>query len=318
MQVRILSKSFYLIVLFTLLFLVPMCGIPLHTVETYIGKLIQKGQMVAVCEQISEDNKPTGSFRTRRKQKNPSPLSKVVGGSGGVVKREITRLVSPGTLIEDHLLQPRTNNYLASIYYNIGTDDNPGNIGLTWLDISTGDFHYTSIPSSQELKAELYRIQPAEIICSYRLKAGVVLGSYSILSDAISSVDSDELLQKKIKELSKTSLKEEERRIMNCLSDYRVTPRIESNFETESARNGFLQTFQTQNINDIVASISSEELCAAGGLLQYISQTQRGVLPSLSKPQKHIINNVMHIDASTFQCLELVQSTTPDSSKTLL
>lgn len=289
-----------------------MCGIPLHTVETYIGKLIQKGQMVAICEQVTESDKPHPAQHGRRKKQPGSQAPKPLGG--GVVKREITRLVSPGTLIEDHLLQPRSNNFLASIFCPNESNTSSHIIGLTWMDLSTGSFHYTGVNSAEELQTELHRINPVEIICSYDLKAISLLSTLNSLDDAIIKAGTDIKLQQEIKKTSKKEITKTERDIACSLLPYRITPRNSDDFSEENAR-----IHLKQNLGDVSHELSDlgySAACAAGGLLHYVSQTQKGGIPSLSLPKHHIINDVMHIDAATFQCLDLVDS--KDSSKTLL
>ena len=118
----------------------PMCGVPFHSSEGYIGKLIEKGYKVAICEQIEDP-----------------ALAK------GLVKRDVVRVVSPGTLIETNLLSDKKNNYLASIYVN-GFD-----CGLAFSDISTGQIFATSFCGDSvetRLKNELGTYSPSEVICN--------------------------------------------------------------------------------------------------------------------------------------------------------
>ncbi|MGE5605387.1 MAG: DNA mismatch repair protein MutS, partial [Bacteroidota bacterium] len=118
---------------------IPMCGIPYHAATGYLAKLLSKGYKVAICEQI-EDPK----------------LAK------GIVKREVIRVITPGTIIEEQLLKEKSNNYLAAI-----AED--GSIyGLAYVDLSTGEFKTTQISQSQPqlLAAELTRLKPAEIYLS--------------------------------------------------------------------------------------------------------------------------------------------------------
>src|SRR5215469_11333301 len=112
---------------------VPMAGFPHHQLESYLGKLIAAGLRAAICEQV-EDPK----------------LAK------GLVKREVTRVVSPGTVTDDALLDPHESNYLAAVV--------PGDtVGVAWVDLSTGRFHAAELPS-QRLTDELARIGPVEIL----------------------------------------------------------------------------------------------------------------------------------------------------------
>lgn len=113
---------------------VPMAGFPYHQLETYLARLIQAGLRVAICEQVEDPKK-----------------------AKGIVKREVTRVVTAGTLTDDALLDPRESNYLASI---VPSDDI---CGLAWVDLSTGRFQATTVPAKR-LADELARIAPAECL----------------------------------------------------------------------------------------------------------------------------------------------------------
>ena len=115
----------------------PMCGVPYHAVETYLTKLVQKGYKVAICEQM-EDPK----------------LAK------GIVKREVIRVVTPGTNLSQEALDDGRNNYLMCILYTSGI------FGIAATDISTGDFYTTQVEDVQTLCDEINRFAPAEIICN--------------------------------------------------------------------------------------------------------------------------------------------------------
>ena len=118
---------------------VPMCGVPAHSVDTYIERLVKKGVMVAVCDQIE-------SISAARQQKR-------------IIRREITRLVTPGTLIDDRFLQPRQHNFLAALHF----DQHSNEVGLACMDLSTGHFFTSSIDLST-LNAELTRLMPSEVL----------------------------------------------------------------------------------------------------------------------------------------------------------
>lgn len=115
---------------------IPMCGIPYHAVTGYLAKLLSKGYKVAICEQV-EDPKQ----------------------AKGIVKREVIRVVTPGTIIEEQLLKEKSNNYLATIA------EEGSFFGLAYVDLSTGEFKTTQLPKSkpQLIAAELTRIKPAEL-----------------------------------------------------------------------------------------------------------------------------------------------------------
>ncbi len=114
---------------------IPMSGVPVHTCQSYIDRLVARGYKVAVAEQM-EDPKKTK----------------------GIVKRDIARFVTPGTILDSSLLQEKTNNYFVAIIQE-------GNsYGLAYLDLSTGEFKASEWENAQELFAEVYRLKPAEVL----------------------------------------------------------------------------------------------------------------------------------------------------------
>ena len=120
---------------------IAMCGVPVHAADEYLERLIRLGHRVAVCEQTED------------------PAEAKKRGAKSVVRREVIRLVTPGTLTEDTLLDARRHNYLMCILRPKGADE----LALAWLDISTGDFRVATIPLSG-LGTELARLDPGEII----------------------------------------------------------------------------------------------------------------------------------------------------------
>jgi DNA mismatch repair protein MutS len=115
-----------------------MAGFPHHQLENYLHKLLRAGHRVAICDQVEDASE-----------------------AKGLVRREVTRVVTPGTITEDDLLDPRQNNHLVSLH--------PGhartNAGLAWLDLSTGQFHAADVPWPR-LADELARLAPAECLCA--------------------------------------------------------------------------------------------------------------------------------------------------------
>ncbi len=135
---------------------IPMCGVPVHAAENYLSRLIKRGFKVAVCEQME----------------NPEESKK--RGAKSVVKRDVVRLVTPGTLTEENLLNARQNNFLAALSCV------QGGFALSWLDISTGDFFVRPIIPT-DLDAELSRLQAGELILSAQVLESDDLGD--ILED---------------------------------------------------------------------------------------------------------------------------------------
>lgn len=126
---------------------IAMCGVPIHSYEPYLAKLIRAGHKVAICEQTETPDEA----KARAKQEG-LPSSKVL------VTREVVRLVTPGTLTEDHLLDARRHNYICAL---AGGED--GRYGLSWLEISTGAF-FSQTLEGNALSAALERLSPAEIL----------------------------------------------------------------------------------------------------------------------------------------------------------
>ena len=119
---------------------IPMCGVPVHSADGYLARLIRKGFKVAVCEQTED----------------PAEAKKR-GGGKTLVRRDVVRLVTPGTLTEDTLLDARANNYLAAL------GQAQGRLALAWLDVSTGDFRVAET-DAQALPSELARLAPGELV----------------------------------------------------------------------------------------------------------------------------------------------------------
>lgn len=123
---------------------IPMCGVPVHSHEAYLNKLIRKGFRVAICEQVED------------------PAEAKKRGSKSVVKRAVVRVVTPGTITEDVLLEARRNNFLAAIARA------QSDYAVAWLDVSTGDFR-TQSAKALEIAAIMSRLQPGELIVADNL-----------------------------------------------------------------------------------------------------------------------------------------------------
>src|SRR3954451_10240553 len=123
---------------------IPMCGVPIHRADDYLHRLIALGHRVAVCEQLED------------------PAEARKRGSKSVVRRDVVRLVTPGTLTEATLLDARRNNYLLAIARTRASAGGD-RIGLAWIDISTAEFIVTECTTG-ELAATLSRINPNEVI----------------------------------------------------------------------------------------------------------------------------------------------------------
>ncbi len=125
----------------------PMCGVPHHAVDTYLNRLVEKGYKVAICEQVED----------------PAQTK-------GIVKREVVRIVTPGTNFNVQAIDREKNNYLMCIYYSAN------HIGIATCDITTGEFYTTQVTTNKQLLDEIHKYTPAEIICNEDLLASSING----------------------------------------------------------------------------------------------------------------------------------------------
>src|ERR1700704_5866294 len=135
---------------------IPMCGVPVEKSDDYLHRLIALGHRVAVCEQMED------------------PAQARARGNKSVVRRDVVRLITPGTLTEDTLLDARTNNYLLAMARSRASAGGD-RIGLAWIDISTAEFIVTECATG-ELAATLSRINPNEVIVTDALYSDPDLG----------------------------------------------------------------------------------------------------------------------------------------------
>ena len=222
---------------------IPMCGVPHHSAENYIFSLINQGFRVAICEQME------------------SPEEAKKRGYKAVVKREVVRLVTPGTLTEDSLLDARRNNYLAA--YSVVHNE----ASISWIDISTGSFHISSIKPAK-LGSELTRLSPSEIL------------------------------------LSENSMAEHRDLVEEF--GISVTELGNSAFDSSSARERLKKTFKVETV-DGLGTFNRAEMSAMGAIIEYLQITQKGKLPLLSRPRRELNSSFMSIDTATRKNLELTK-----------
>jgi len=163
---------------------IPMCGVPVHAADAYLERLIRKGFRVAVCEQTE----------------NPAEAKK--RGAKSVVRREVVRLVTPGTLTEETLLDARSHNYLAAIARTAAG----GALGLAYADVSTGDFCVTEV-TSDTLGAELARLDPGEVIVPQALFADEAISLALSMHNAVTPLPGERFdstrAERRLKEILK-------------------------------------------------------------------------------------------------------------------
>jgi DNA mismatch repair protein MutS len=229
---------------------IPMCGVPVHAADQYLQKLIALGHRVAVCEQVED------------------PAEAKKRGYKAVVRRDVIRLVTPGTLTEDSLLAPGRNNYLAAVSRLRGGGRDGGDaFGLAWIDISTGEFRVAASDAAR-LAADLARIEPRELLLPEPVFADPSLNSFwRGLGPA-------------------------------------VTPLSPAFFDGATAGERLAAYFGVRTL-DGYGSFSRAELAAAAAALAYIEKTQIGERPPLSPPVAETAGAVMLIDAATRANLEI-------------
>ena len=223
----------------------PMCGVPYHAVDSYIAKLIAAGEKVAICEQLS-DPKTTK----------------------GMVDRDVIRVITPGTVIEDNILDEKKNNYIASIYI----DNNCA--AIAWADVSTGEFNCFELSSNKVLIEDmLVTINPAEIITNSV--------SFPIVSE-IPSI-----------------------RMGRLPKPYNY---IDSAYNYGNAYKKLLDSFKTQSLQIFECEGNKPIVSVAGSLMEYISDTQKRALCHINGLKLIKNNNFMFLDTATRRNLEITQN----------
>lgn len=223
----------------------PMCGVPYHAVDNYIRKLIENGYRVAICEQLSD----------------PANTAK-----GELVERDVVRVVSSGTVMEEDILDERSSNYLCSVFTNANA------FGIAWTDISTGEFNvyeYEGDNYLDKLSNLLGSISPSEIICNEDF-----LAKYPKIA----------------------FFKASEKRA-HCYHEFAYGLGV--------ATKKILTTFNVQSLSVFEIDNHPYAVSATGGLLEYLAQTQKRSLAQLNKIVFLHDKSFMMLDNSTRRNLEL-------------
>lgn len=236
----------------------PMCGVPFHSADSYIAKLVSRGYKVAICEQMED----------------PATVK-------GLVKRDVIRIITPGTVIESSMLEDGSNNYLCSVYY--GEKD----LGVCFADISTGEFHITSLQGEDmenKLVNQLSTYSPKEIIINN-------------------------------KALDINSLQNFAKRInasVEILDD--------SVFDFESASSLIIETLDKDEISSLSIGHSKSCVSALGAVISYLKETQKkNEIEVPSEIDFYDEEQYMNLDISARRNLELTKSMmTGDKKHSLL
>lgn len=230
---------------------IPMCGVPVHAAEDYLQKLIGSGFRVAVCEQTED------------------PAEARKRGSKAVVRRDVVRLVTPGTITEEKLLDPARSNFLAALA-RIRAGENKDELALAWVDLSTGAFRLCGTDLAA-LSADIARIDPSELIVS-------------------ESVFADPVVRPLLDETGSA-----------------ISPLPANGFDSDAATTRLKAYFSVVTL-DGLGNFHRAEIAAAGAILAYVERTQISERPALQRPVREEEGDTLYIDASTRTNLELVRT----------
>ncbi len=224
----------------------PMCGVPHHSYETYVSRLVDRGYKVAICEQMEDPAK-----------------------TKGLVKRDIVRVITPGTVIEDCMLEEGRNNYLCAVCKQ--TTD----AGICFVDASTGELHLTRVEGDSltaKMIGELARFQPSEV-----------------LLNGIAAIDEG------LTEFLSTRVK--------CRMETRTDGQFDPNNCKKTVCDHFAEPLSSLGIGE-----GSSELSAIGAALEYLYETKRVGLASINRVNIYTEAQYMRLDLSTRNSLEISET----------
>jgi len=240
---------------------VPMCGIPFHAVDRYVARLIAKGHRVAICDQVEDP-----AF------------------AKGLVNRQVTRVVTPGTVVEDAMLEAKANNYLVSLAFADAPGRDGADIGLAVCDLSTGEFAVTEFHGAEAARAageELARLAPAELV---------------VPEAAVERA---------------TALTES--------APVPITPLKTETFARRGARETLLRHFEVQSLHGFGCEEMPLAIEAAAGVLTYLRETKLPAVEHIRSLATYTTSGFMALDATARRNLELTQTMWDGSrSRTLL
>lgn len=225
----------------------PMCGVPFHAAENYIARLVEKGYKVAICEQVEE-----------------------AGASKGIVKRDVVRVVTPGTILEGATIQEGKNNYIASIVLDGGI------YGLSICDVSTGEWYVTSLEGQDKeryLLDELAKFSPVECLISENCS------THKTLEDLFSMR-------------------------LNCLMNTIPPHHLDYSLSEDLLK----RHFNVLALDGIGLTYDCASMLAVASLLAYLKETQKNTLAHLNRIERYHVNSFMLLDLSTRRNLELTET----------
>ena len=224
----------------------PMAGVPFHAVESYLRKMIAAGHRVAICEQQEEQS-----------------------GAKTIIRREVTRLMTPGTLTDDHLLDGRQDNYLAAMAFGIGRGEGY-KTALAWVDLSTGACVAMSDTESRVLD-ELGRLSPAEVLLPEQQS-----GQPHPITAAVTRRGVKSIAQR---------------------PGWQFTP--------HHAKEQIASHWGAKTVEGFGFAPDDPAACAIGAVLSYVEETQKSLVQHLRPPRKHVADDHLSIDPATYRALEI-------------
>jgi DNA mismatch repair protein MutS len=234
---------------------VPMCGVPYHAADSYIARLLRKGYKVAICDQMEPPQK-----------------------GAKLVKREVTRVITPGTVTDTNVLSPGENNFLLAI---TETTDSNGQLGCAFLDISTGELRVSQFPGPERwnrLSLDVEHFSPREV-----------------------------LFPEKMKNL-----------LNRIADDVAKTPLDDWLFDMDYAGRILREQFGTATLDGFGLGGKSAAVGASGAMIHYVRQTQKTTLEHITTLSYSESADYLILDAATIRNLELFESASGDAKDTLL
>lgn len=225
----------------------PMCGVPFHAADTYISKLVSFGEKVAICEQLSA----------------PTPGKELV-------KRDVVKIVTAGTVTNNELIDDRTNNFLASVFIK---DEKSA---LSWVDITTGEFFVRNFSGENfisELVDALIKVSPVEIISN----------------DYASEIFCASPLVK--------------HGVLPKFNAY-----LESEFNFSNAQETLEKQLNTITLEPFGLNDQTESVCASGALISYLKETQKHALTNINYIKRENLSDIMMLDVNAIRNLELTKT----------
>ncbi len=266
----------------------PMAGIPHHAADGYVARLISKGYRVAICEQTSDP-----------------ALSK------GLVEREVVRIVTPGTIIDPSMLAAKRNNFLAAVL--TGREA----VGIAYIDITTGEFAVTQFTTPEPVAAlqqEVARVSPAEVLVeAHYNRQGSRKRRWlaAVMSEKqVTKLGSNGNAHAEIPDLDDEDEEDDFAPLAKVLTNLagHVTPYDMRYFSEEDARHRLLTQFGVSSLEGFGCAHLPLAIRAAGAVLAYVQETQKGLLQQLTALETYHTNHFMTLDPYTRRNLELFET----------